>query len=337
MMFGRLALVLFSISCFCLCVPLSAQNDAATGGTLKIADQEFKLTHAVAFESVSSGEKQLNILLSAKPIDKAKLKASLESDGTDDKYFTFEPQVKVKFDEQGKASFTFAYADGTSINVGGSRLTGEAAVKDGKLTGQAKLVLDPEDKGRFKSQFAIKFSEPLLAAKLPIGDGKPATDEPAPKTAKAKAPETKKARNEDDEPAPETPEEAAALAKKLLAEALGEDKDAPNAKGKGAAKSADVVNVKNLPLPEGASDVAYKKLVQQISFKSDSDVKTTAEAFAEGLKKQGWKDSGADLVGAQSAILTRKLGKAELTIFVKPAGDGSTVTMMTKGLSWDDK
>jgi hypothetical protein len=285
----------------------------------------------VAYESLSSGEKQHNILLSVKQIDKAKLKASLEHDGTDDKYFAFDPQVKVKFDEQGKASYTFAYADGTSINVGGGRLSGEAALKDGKLTGTAKLTLDPEDSGRFKSQFEIKFSEPLLAAKLPSGkpdDDKPAAEKPAAKTAKAKKPSPA------DEPAPETADEAIALAKKLLAEALGDDEGAPQAK-KG--KSADALAVKNLPLPEGASDVAYNKLVQQITFKAPADVEATAAAFSEGLKKQGWEKSGGDLVTAQSAILNRKLGKAVLTIFVKPSGEGSAVTMMTTGLSWDEK
>jgi hypothetical protein len=143
--------------------------------------------------------------------------------------------VKVKFDKDGKASYTFAYdGAGTSINISGPRLTGEATVKDGKVTGQAKLALDPEDDGgRFKSEFEIKFNVPLLAVKLPAGkpsDDKPETDEPAPpKTAKTKTPKTKKAKTDDDD-VPQTVEDAEALAKKLLAEALGGDDDAPGKK-----------------------------------------------------------------------------------------------------------
>jgi hypothetical protein len=334
----RLVRSLIVAGCLALSGQTSAQENAGSVGTLKIADQEYKLTNAVAFESLQSGEKQLNILLSVKPIDKAQLKAALEKDGSDDSYFFFEPQVKVKFDEKGKASYTFAYADGTSINVGGTRLTGEAAVKEGKVTGQAKLALDPEDKGRFKSQFEIKFSEPLLAAKLPAGkpdDDKPETDEPAPpKTAKAKKAKAKQARSDDDDDVPQTVEDAEALAKKLLAEALGGD-DAPKGK-KGADNPTEPVNVKELPLPKDASDVAYTKLVQQLTFKTESDVEATAATFAEGLKKQGWEKSGADLIGEKSAILKRKRGKAELTIFVSPSGEGSKVTMMTKGLSWEE-
>jgi hypothetical protein len=339
-MFRRPLLVSLAVGFLLSSAPLLAQENAASSGTLKVADQTYKLTHAVAYEAMSFDDKVINVLLSVDPIDKAKLKASLEKDGTDDKYFTFEPQVKVRFDKDGKASYTFAYADGTSINISGDRLTGEASVKDGKVTGQAKLALDPEDKGRFKSQFEIKFSETLLAAKLPAGkpdEDKPETDEPAPpKTAKAKTPKTKAKAKTDEDDVPQTVEEAEALAKKLLAEALGGDDDAPKGK-KGTAKPADTVNVKDLPLPEGSSDIAYKKLVQQMTFKTESDVETTAETFSAGLKKQGWERSGADLVAATSAILKRKLGKAELTIFVKPAGEGSEVTMMTRGLSWEEK
>ena len=321
------------------------EKAAKSGGTLKIADATYKLTHAVAFEAKSFDEKVLNILLSVKPIDVNKLKASLEKDGTDDGYFTFEPQVKVRFDKDGKASFTFAYADGTSINVGGTRLTGEARLEEGVVSGSAKLSLDPEDEGRFKSTFDIQFREKLLAVKIP--QEKPAEEEPAaeeterPKTAKTKTPKAKaKKKSADDEDVPETVEEAEALAKKLLAEALGEVEDAPKGKKAkaGDAKAAATLNVKELPFPKDATDFAYKKIVQQLTFKNPEDVKSTAESFSAGLEEQGWKESGVDLVTAKSAILNRKRGKAELTIFVKPDGDeASNVTVMTKGLSWEDE
>ena len=339
-MFRRIALPLVVVATFLSGTQLFGDEGAASNGTLKIADQAYELKHAVAYEAKSFDEKVINVLLSVKPIDTAKLKGSLEKDGTDDHYFTFEPQVKVKFDKDGKASYTFAYGDGTSINISGPRLTGEATIKDGKVTGQAKLVLDPEDKGRFKSQFEIKFNEPLLAAKLPSGkpdDDKSEGDDPEPpKTAKVKLPKTKKAKSDDDD-VPQTVEDAEALAKKLLAEALGDEADAPKTKKGKSNKPADTLNVKDLPLPEGASEVAYKKIVQQLTFNAKDDVETTAESFSAGLKKQGWERSGSDLIGANSAILKRKRGKAELTIFVNPSDEGSKVTMMTSGLSWDEK
>lgn len=41
------------------------------------------------------------------------------------------------------------------------------------------------------------------------------------------------------------------------------------------------------------------------------------------------------MVNPQSSILKRKQGEATLTIFVKSAGGGSEVKMMTDGLSWE--
>ncbi|HEV3005027.1 MAG TPA: hypothetical protein VGX78_11230 [Pirellulales bacterium] len=40
---------------------------------------------------------------------------------------------------------------------------------------------------------------------------------------------------------------------------------------------------------------------------------------------------------AKSAILNRTRGAAKLTIFVKPAAEGSTVTIMTEGLDWEEE
>jgi hypothetical protein len=38
-----------------------------------------------------------------------------------------------------------------------------------------------------------------------------------------------------------------------------------------------------------------------------------------------------------SVVITVKQGEAELTIFVKPNGAGSTVLVMTEGLDWSEK
>lgn len=106
---------------------------------------------------------------------------------------------------------------------------------------------------------------------------------------------------------------------------------------KGDAKTtSDQPNVKDV-IPKVATDVELKKLVEQIAFKSPSDVKTMVDALTKQLEEEKWTKSGGDLVTPKSAILNRKNGKASLTIFVKPTDAGSTVTMMTKGLSWEEK
>jgi hypothetical protein len=95
------------------------------------------------------------------------------------------------------------------------------------------------------------------------------------------------------------------------------------------------LKAKDLALTKDASDVDYKALVEQIAFKSKSDVKSVCTELAANLKAQGWTSDGRDMVQPQSSILKRKRGDASLTIFVKPSNGGSEVKMMTEGLSWD--
>jgi hypothetical protein len=99
-------------------------------------------------------------------------------------------------------------------------------------------------------------------------------------------------------------------------------------------KSAARLNVKDLAILQGVSNLEYKKLVEQVAFESPSNYKTLAAELAKKLDAQGWKKDGNDLIGV-SAILKRKLGGASLTIFVKPAAEGSKVSIMSEGLSWD--
>ena len=108
--------------------------------------------------------------------------------------------------------------------------------------------------------------------------------------------------------------------------------------GKSAAKPAkDQLNARDLALTKDASDVEYKGLVEQLGFKSKANVKSACAELTANLKTQGWTKEGSDLITPASAILKRKRGDAELTIFVKPASGGSEIKMMTEGLAWDEK
>jgi hypothetical protein len=107
---------------------------------------------------------------------------------------------------------------------------------------------------------------------------------------------------------------------------------------KSQAKPAkDQLNAKDLALTKDASEVEYKGLVEQLGFKSKADVKSTCTELSANLKAQGWTKEGSDLITPASAILKRKRGDAELTIFLKTASGGSEVKMMTEGLAWDEK
>ena len=105
----------------------------------------------------------------------------------------------------------------------------------------------------------------------------------------------------------------------------------------GGQPAVEELNVKDLALTTDATDVEYKELVEQIVFKSQSNVKSVCGELAANLKTQGWTTEGMDMVQPQSSILKRKRGEAELTIFVKPENGGSEVKMLTDGLSWDEE
>ena len=99
--------------------------------------------------------------------------------------------------------------------------------------------------------------------------------------------------------------------------------------------AAPGLNAKELALMKDASDIEYKALVGQMSFKSKLPVTRACAELAASLKGQGWATEGSDLITANSSILRRKRGPASLTIFVKPENGGSEIKMMTQGLSWD--
>jgi len=99
----------------------------------------------------------------------------------------------------------------------------------------------------------------------------------------------------------------------------------------------DQLSAKDLVLTKDASGVEYNQLVEQLNFKSKTNVKSVCAELAANLKPQGWTKEGSDLVTAASSILKRKRGNAELTIFVHPENGGSQVQIITEGLSWDEK
>lgn len=102
-----------------------------------------------------------------------------------------------------------------------------------------------------------------------------------------------------------------------------------------AQPAASGLKAKDIALTKDASEVEYKALVEQLSFKSKSNVKSVCAELAASLQAQGWTKQGADMIQPQSSILRRKRGDATLTIFVKPVAGGSDVKMMTEGLSWE--
>ena len=264
-------------------------------GTFVIGGKTYKLVHAVAYEAKVFDDYMIHVLASSEPIAVEKLKAALkEGKGTDDKFISFQPQVKLSFNKKsGEVAYCNANAEGHSFSASGGGLKGELVVKDGRVTGKSSR---PSDEGnKSPTSFDVTFDLELIAAVI-VPDDKPKKKE------KSKSKE----------------------------KADSKHKDAADA-------DTDSVNVYELPMPKDATNIERKKLVEQIKYKSPSDFKTVTAFLIKQFDAGNWSKDDDDLTGKISSILKRKKGHASLTIFVKPDGQGSTVTMMTEGLSWDEK
>ena len=137
---------------------------------------------------------------------------------------------------------------------------------------------------------------------------------------KSFSPQLRKSPKQDATDKPATTEPTTELSEKPAAEARGRS---TQRQGSGAY--------------ERCVDIEYKALVEQLGFKSKANVKSACAELTANLKAQGWTKQGSDLITPASAILKRKRGDAELTIFVKPESGGSEVKMMTEGLDWDEE
>lgn len=232
------------------------------------------------------------------------------------------PDIKAGFGEYGSALVISTHENGRifgcevahaahgrmPFSSSGSVRTAAFEVGEGRVEGE--IVTDGEQKFFEKTwEVDLKFVAAFTA--------------PAAKPVAAGSPEKKKSTD------------AAARTKPARKPDPDEDDDEDAA----PAKAAATLNVKDLALPKDASDIVYKKLVEHLSFKSATAVQPLAAEFSKKLAAQGWKSEtgDTDLVTPKSAILKRIRGEANLTIFVKPAGKGSEVTIMTEGLSWEEK
>jgi hypothetical protein len=134
----------------------------------------------------------------------------------------------------------------------------------------------------------------------------------------------------------EKPASTESTKKTATTDADDDDDDDDNDDAAAQPKAAGL-NVKHLALTKDASDVEYMALVEQLGFKSKANVKSACAELSANLKAQGWTKESSDLITPASAILKRKRGDAEVTIFVSSESGGSKVKMITEGLAWDEK
>jgi hypothetical protein len=456
--FNTLRLVLPALAL--LMSGLRAEEAQAPAGTMQIGEKSYNLIHLAVYETKSNDEDVVVLLASNRKLPIEKVKAALREGTEDESREINQPHIRVVFNKSGKPEMCSARTDNSSFSTGGSSLTGEVTVEDGKARGTAALKMQGDEK--FRRGFEIKFDVALLDRNAPEkkekpvgpppkptvtgvfkGNGKPAklayisarpgepfNDKPSivlifteKDHSKEKRPDIKagfgdfgsaliisvhedggifgcevahashekkpfsssgRIKMDDFEagedrvmgqittdgeaevfgqtwevnlkfaapyaappakpvaekkPAEKKPAEKKVAEKKpAKKKPADDDDDDDDDDGEPKADSpTDAVNIKDLPLPKDATNIEYKAIVEQFSFKSPAKVEALATDFTKRLGDKGWKKDGSDLVTPKTAILKRKRGDATLTIMLKPDGAGSQATIFTEGLNWEEK
>src|SRR5262245_30355854 len=100
--------------------------------------------------------------------------------------------------------------------------------------------------------------------------------------------------------------------------------------------TGDDLLVKNLPIPEGATDISFMKRRGDIRFKVATDFKETGEWYAKQLGAQRWTKSGKD--NLQKSFWVQKFARDKLLLEVRVdrRDGGSEVRLTPTGLLWDE-
>lgn len=100
--------------------------------------------------------------------------------------------------------------------------------------------------------------------------------------------------------------------------------------------AGDEPRVKDIPIPDGASDISYMKRRGDIRFQVTTDVKATGDWYAKQLGAQRWTKSGKD--NLQKTFWVQKFvrDKSSLEVRVDRRGGGSEVRLTPSGILWDE-
>lgn len=109
------------------------------GGELSFGDGRWKLAHVVAYEAKQFDEIVTKVLVSEKPINMTKLKASLAKDGTDNGIFELQPNVNLVINDNDSLERVSIWFDEGSVSSNAD-LESDVIVQDGRIRGTAKMT-----------------------------------------------------------------------------------------------------------------------------------------------------------------------------------------------------
>ena len=99
---------------------------------------------------------------------------------------------------------------------------------------------------------------------------------------------------------------------------------------------ADDMRVRDIPIPDGATDISYMKRRGDVRFQVPSDFKTAGNFYAKKLAEEKWTKSGRDNLQRNFWVQQFAKDKLSLEVRVDSRGEGSEVRLTPKGLMWDE-
>jgi len=136
----------------------------ANSGKLTIGEKIYSLSQVTVYETQQFDNVVTAILLTERPINLPKLKASLnKSARNDDDFVEFQPQIKLLFNAQERLQSMSIWCDNLSISAtGAGNIKTSVVIEDGRARGIAKTTESGETLGK-KYDFDVAFDALILA------------------------------------------------------------------------------------------------------------------------------------------------------------------------------
>ncbi len=134
-------------------------------GTIKLDGKSHRLSHVTVYEESRSERKVVHVVLTAKPLDPAKVRASLNKTGElDSSLIGFQPQIDLTVDQNDELSSMSIWCEGASISWSGTDKVKALIQSEGdRMRGTAQTV-SAEDVFGTACEFEVSFDAAMIRA-----------------------------------------------------------------------------------------------------------------------------------------------------------------------------
>ncbi|WP_182865071.1 hypothetical protein [Stieleria mannarensis] len=103
-----------------------------------------------------------------------------------------------------------------------------------------------------------------------------------------------------------------------------------------APSDAQEMRVRDLIVPEGATQYSMMKRRGDVRFQLPSDFKSVGNLYAQKLTEQGWRKSAKDNLQSSFWVQTFAKGNVSLVVRVSEEGGGTAVRLTPTGMMWEE-